>query len=324
MERTIIYVFGPKRLASLYVSGNEMALEENGGWVKIGQTTENDDNVDKWDSAMKRINQETHTGIPEVCQLYDVFEYPKQKGNADDYVRRLLAEGLYELKTSKKENKNLEKNAIKAGREFVYGVSRSQIHNAFAVYERNLILECSNEIEKLKNLINFIKNNNSDSDDESNEVTLGINLDFPSERNNKIWREVKSKINEKIDNNITNQKDRHYISIKSKHSNQEFKCCYFCQMGIRSGIISVVFETYGGEADRDNVNAYLDNNNELRKSIPNIALKQGIKNKEKWAWNVSDTLNKSDKDLIEWFVKTFFSMYHIFEKYDPKTNYISK
>ena len=39
---------------------------------------------------MGRINQESRTGIPEVCQLFDVFEYPEMSGKVDDRIRNLL------------------------------------------------------------------------------------------------------------------------------------------------------------------------------------------------------------------------------------------
>lgn len=45
MKRTIIYVFGPKRLSPQYSSNTELKLQE-GGWLKIGQTSEENDNID--------------------------------------------------------------------------------------------------------------------------------------------------------------------------------------------------------------------------------------------------------------------------------------
>ena len=58
MKRTLIYVFGPKRLFSQYFSNTELK-QQDGGWLKIGQTSETDDSKDKWECAMGRINQET-------------------------------------------------------------------------------------------------------------------------------------------------------------------------------------------------------------------------------------------------------------------------
>lgn len=41
MKRTIIYVFGPKRLSAKYYENKEIRQEE-GGWLKIGQTSKHD------------------------------------------------------------------------------------------------------------------------------------------------------------------------------------------------------------------------------------------------------------------------------------------
>ena len=59
MKRTIIYVFGPKRLSVSYFS-NCIMNQHEGGWIKIGQTS-TEDNKDKWESAMNRISQESRT-----------------------------------------------------------------------------------------------------------------------------------------------------------------------------------------------------------------------------------------------------------------------
>lgn len=145
MKRTIIYVFGPKRLASLYFANKELE-QKSGGWLKIGQTSSSDDGMDKRDVAINRINQETKTGIPEVCQLFDVFEYPEQQGNTDDKIRNILTDDIYNLECSRTHNKEIEKYEIKAGREFVYGVTRNQVFNAMAKFEHDLILsEYGNE-----------------------------------------------------------------------------------------------------------------------------------------------------------------------------------
>ena len=136
MKRTIIYVFGPKRLSAKYYENKEIRREE-GGWLKIGQTSEENDAVDKKESAMRRIKTEVRTGIPEVSQLFDVFEYPYREGNNDDVIRTLLAEDIYTLENSKSNNRELglDKYDIKAGREFVYGATRSQVKNALAKYQ---------------------------------------------------------------------------------------------------------------------------------------------------------------------------------------------
>ena len=68
MKRTIIYIFGPKRLSAKYYENKEIRREE-GGWLKIGQTSEENDAVDKRESALRRIKTEVRTGIPEECKV---------------------------------------------------------------------------------------------------------------------------------------------------------------------------------------------------------------------------------------------------------------
>ena len=159
MKRTIIYVFGPKRLASLYFANKELELK-NGGWLKIGLTSSSDDGMDKRDLAIKRINPESRTGIPEVCQLFDVFEYPEQQGKTDDKIRNILTDDIYNLECSRIHNKEIEKHEIKAGSEFVYGVTRNQVFNAVAKFEHDLILSEYGK-EGFDALMNLIKKNHT-------------------------------------------------------------------------------------------------------------------------------------------------------------------
>ena len=72
MKRTIIYVFGPKRLSARYFSNTELN-QEDGGWLKIGQTSETDDNRDKWECAMGRINQETSSNFTTSVEAKSVY-----------------------------------------------------------------------------------------------------------------------------------------------------------------------------------------------------------------------------------------------------------
>ena len=49
-------------------------------------------------------------------------------------------------------------------------------------------------------------------------------------------------------------------------------------------------------------------------TIKNLKMKQGVKNKDKWSWIVSDSLDKTDKELVDWFVKTITQFYNSFEE----------
>ncbi len=309
MKRSIIYVFGPKRLSAKYFANSEMNQHE-GGWLKIGQSSTDDDSEDKWGCAIKRIKGETHTGIPEVCQLYDVFEYPFKEGNNDDVLRTILAEDIYSLECSKSHNREVEKYEIKAGREFVYGVTRSQVMNAVAKYERNLILEYYQK-ETFDYLMQLIQRNNAIDEVpfEPNDTTN------PSEQEdskynwyNQLWDKVISRI--QLDVNITNPKGRPYIFFRSPSNRQ---LSYVLGYSVRYGITSVSIETYQGETMRDNINEFISENDIMAK-IPDLKMNQGVKNKEKWAWSVSDTSDKTDNELIDWFVSTLLLFYRSFER----------
>ncbi len=308
MKRTIIYVFGPKRLATKYFANEEM-IQNEGGWLKIGQTSEEDDTKDKWDSAMYRIKAETHTGIPEVSQLYDVFEYPYRDGNNDDRLRFILAEDIYKLESSKLHNRGLEQYEIKAGREFVYGVSRNQILNAVAKYERNLILENYGKAD-FNDLMELIKKNNTEEEEQltPNIDDNSLNPDeSKSDWCDKLWDSVIKRINMK--EKIINPKGRPYIYFKSPtHLNFSYVLGY----SIRYSSTTVSIETSGGETAKNSFNKFIEENDILSK-IPNLRMNQGVKNKDKWSWSVADSLDKSDVELSDWFMSTLLLFYNSFE-----------
>lgn len=308
MKRTIIYVFGPRRLSAKYFANDEITQQE-GGWLKIGQTSEEDETKDKWDCAMNRIKGETHTGIPEVCQLYDVFEYPYKNGNNDDLLRSILAEDIYQLECSKLHNHFLEKYEIKAGREFVYGVSRNQVLNAVAKYERNLILDFYKH-DEFDYLMQLIQKNNA-ADEESITPNIDDNSAVPTEQKSEwgdhIWERVIEKLD--LDVNITTPKGRPYIYFKSK-SKDMFS--YSLGYSVRYGTTTVSIETNQGESAKELLNSFISDNN-ISTKIPDLKMRQGKKNKEKWTWSVCDTLEKSDNEIIDWFVYTLILFYHSFE-----------
>ena len=316
MKRTIIYVFGPKRLSSHYFSNTELNRED-GGWLKIGQTSETDDYKDKWESAMGRINQEVRTGIPEVCQLFDVFEYPEMSGNVDDRIRDLLTNDLYSLECSKVHNQGLDKYEIKAGREFVYGVTRSQVLNAIAKFERDLILE-RYEKEGFDEFMELIKRNNSgespfepDTEDTSDNAQANGNEAQEAKIAwcNHLWDRVITKVKDKVPH-ISNPTGRPYIGFKSP-SHEEFS--YNCGYSTRYNIVTVSIYTTGGDTAKAKMQDFIAQNNVLS-VLPDLKQKPGAKQEGKWAWFVSDTLDKSEDDLVDWFANTIISFYNAFEK----------
>jgi hypothetical protein len=285
--------------------------QHEGGWIKIGQTS-TEDNKDKWESAMNRISQESRTGIPEVCQLYDVFEYPYKDGHVDDVIRNLLTDDIYQLESSKAHNQEIDKYEIKAGREFVYGVTRNQVLNAIAKYERNLILENYGK-DVFKDLMTYIKNNNKlgeiPFEPNVNNDTTEIN-DPKFEWCNQLWDKVISGLNGIIKEHINNPKGRPYIFFKSStFPNLTYSIGY----STRFGMSSVGVEIFQGEDGRKSVEDFIVVN-KINSSIPNLKIKQGVKDKGKWAWSVSDTIEKSDEELVEWYVSTILLFYREFER----------
>lgn len=311
MKRTIIYVFGPKRLSPQYSSNTELKLQE-GGWLKIGQTSEENDNIDKWESAMARIYNESRTGIPEVCQLFEVFEYPEQPGRTDDIIRSLLTDDIYNLECSKVHNQNIDKYEIRAGREFVYGVTRSQVLNAIAKFERNLILDNYGK-EGFDNLMQMIKDNNSgDSPLEINQdmdSSAEISTNKKSEWCDNLWNSVIDKIKSTIGSSISNPKGRPYINFNSPRRKDFF---YDCGYSVRYGITTVTISTLNGEDAKKQMDKFIAKNDVLTQ-LPDLKLKQGTKQKNKWAWLITDTLDKTDDELVNWFADTILKFYSIFE-----------
>lgn len=309
MKRTLIYVFGPKRLASLYFSNKELE-QKDGGWLKIGLTSSDDDDKDKRDVAMGRINQETKTGIPEVCQLFDVFEYPEQQGKTDDKIRNILTDDIYNLECSRVHNKDIEKYEIKAGREFVYGVTRNQVFNAVAKFERDLILENYGK-EGFDALMTLIQKNNTDVSPFENEEEADTDATTPkSNFCNKLWDAVVARIKSQVKATINNAAGRPYINFKSPTQDGFY---YDANYSVRYGMANVAIATDKGDEPKQAMNQYIADN-DIRSLIPNLNIKQGTRNEKKWSWVVSDTLDKPFDELVDWFANTILAFYNAFEK----------
>ena len=310
MKRTIIYVFGPKRLAATYYENGEMARQE-GGWLKIGQTSTTDDAEDKWDSALSRVRAEVRTGIPEVCRLYDVFEYPYMEGNNDDVLRTILAEDIYTLDNSKSHNHDIEQYEIKAGREFVYGVTRGQVLNAIAKFERNLILKYYGK-PQFEVLIELICKNNSaenspfeqNAEDEAPQSGDSVKPGWCDT----LWERVFDGVKKSVDVQVSIPKGRPYAVVKSGHK----AFAYVLGYSVRYSVANVSIETYQGGETRDNLNLLIEQNN-ISAALPGLRMRSGVKNANKWSWSVSASFERSDDGLITWFVDTFVTFYNEFE-----------
>ena len=172
-DYTIVYVFGPEQCEDKYFN-DEVLSREAGEWVKIGETgfrgsiEEVTTDLMK-DQSLRRINNESRTGIPVTSKIYDVFIFPYQP-KTDDLIRKRLCAELYNLDNSKQINKQLkdDKYIIRAGEEFVYGVCRSNIKFAVQSFDHDLIAKAEDE-EQIKAMAKICRCNDIDIDNNTAE-----------------------------------------------------------------------------------------------------------------------------------------------------------
>ena len=173
-DYTIVYVFGPEQCEEKYFN-DELLSRDAGEWVKIGETgyRGNIDDVTTdilKDQSLKRINNESRTGIPVTSKIYDVFIFPYQP-KTDDLIRKRLCAELFNLDNSKQINKQLkdDKYVIRAGEEFVYGVCRSNIKFAVQSFDHDLIAKAEND-EQIKVIAKLCRCNDIDIDNNADEA----------------------------------------------------------------------------------------------------------------------------------------------------------
>ena len=303
-KRTIIYVFGPKRLEQSY-RDNIPFPNDYTGWLKIGLTTSESDTIDKWDVAIKRIKQESRTGLSEACVLFDVFEYPYLSGKADDDIRWKMTSGIvYNLPNSKANNKLIKNRyEIKAGQEFVYGASRNQILAAIAIFERELISKFRNT-DTFDYLMDLLDRNTMDISDEQEDKQ-------PEKQQpliDSFYEKLESSLPDNIKQKSNHTKGKNYLTILSGH-----KGC-FLTFNAKRGTTRVALETYdGGESVKDEVNQFILDN-DIRTIIPLLReARQGVKNKKKYSWDIYGKYEGNEDTVINWFVENLKTMFDLFE-----------
>lgn len=171
-QYTIVYVFGPTRCKDAYLD-DEILDRTKGEYVKIGKADFDGDLKDCTEekvkkTAVNRCSQESKTGIPDWCDIYDTFIFPQTNGqDVDNLIRNLLCNDVYSLDNSKDESQKM-KGDIKPGKEFVYGVSRNHIKHAVESYCFQLIIHAS--ADKLNDIQTICKYNANISDTIEDEV----------------------------------------------------------------------------------------------------------------------------------------------------------
>lgn len=224
---------------------------------------------------------------------------------------------MYCLECSKMHNQSVDKYEIKAGREFVYGVTRNQVLNAVAKFERDLILDYYGK-DGFEDFMELIKHNNS-GELPFEPVTEGAPTDAPATSNeapdanvvwcNTIWEKVIERVKDKVQSHINNPMGRPYIGFKSpNHEGFAYDCGY----SVRYNTVTVSIYTTNGEKAKDYMQNFISNNNVLSQ-LPNLKQRPGAKQDGKWIWLATDTLDKTDEELVNWFVDTILKFYSIFE-----------
>ena len=314
MKRTIIYVFGPKRLACLYQNGSEVSASQESAdvtnWLKIGLTTTEDDALDKWDAAKSRICQESRTGIPETCIIFDVFEYPYiEKGKPDDEVRRLMTEDVYQFANSKANNGLIEnKYEIKAGQEFVYGASRSHVLAAIAKFERDLVIKTYKAKGNLEALIEKIQSNAADvsgeQDEPQNCTAQQDNLVFDL-----FYEKLIAAMPDYIGEKCNHTPGKNYMTIRTNCIDCKW---YYLVFSPKRLTTSVQLETYRGNEAKEKVEEYIENNN-IRDRLPQLGVARQGKSDNKYSWDIRGEYKGDENTVINWFVNTTQAMFDAFE-----------
>ena len=171
-QYTIVYVFGPTRCKDSYFNGYILDRAK-GEYVKIGKTDFEGSLEDCTEESVKqavirRCKQESRTGSPDWCDIYDTFIFPQIKGqDVDNIINRLLCRGVYSLNNSKDERQT-SKGDIAPGAEFVYDVSRKHIKHAVESYCFQLVVNAN--VDRLGDIQTICKYNAIINDTKEDEI----------------------------------------------------------------------------------------------------------------------------------------------------------
>ena len=171
-QYTIVYVFGPTRCKDAYL--NDKILDRaKGEYIKIGKT-DFDGSLDECteesvkQAAIRRCKQESRTGCPDWCDIYDTFIFPQTNGqDIDNIIRTKLCNEVYSLDNSKDERQKM-KGDIQPGKEFVYEVSRKHVKHAVQSYCFQLVVNAS--VDRLNDIQTICKYNAIVNDTKEDEI----------------------------------------------------------------------------------------------------------------------------------------------------------
>ena len=82
--------------------------------------------------------------------------------------------------------------------------------------------------------------------------------------------------------------------------------------GVRNNMAAVNFETYGGEAVKQKIDAILEKA-PADHIIRQVMMRQGKRNKNKWAWSLEKQIDKFDPTIVDWYQTVFTAFYSFLE-----------
>ena len=124
----------------------------------------------------------------------------------------------------------------------------------------------------------------------------------------KLWLPVKEQIASSVNTKINIPNGKSYCLIHS--CRQYFGYCM--TYGVRNNMAAVNFETYGGEAVKQKIDAILEKA-PADHIIRQVMMRQGKRNKNKWAWSLEKQIDKFDPTIVDWYQTVFTAFYSFLE-----------
>lgn len=125
----------------------------------------------------------------------------------------------------------------------------------------------------------------------------------------RLWEPLKEHLLSRINIKMSIPKDKPYCHINSGIIKGAI---YSILYSVRTGEACVSYETFGGEETKSIVEGKILNAPEghvLKRAV----MSQGKKNKDKWSWTLSLNIDKSDSNLLNWYVETLMAFYILIE-----------
>ena len=122
----------------------------------------------------------------------------------------------------------------------------------------------------------------------------------------KLWEPVKAETLNHIKAKFSIPKGRAYAGVHLVANHK--KMGIFMQYSVRDNSASVTLETFLGEEARDKIAAAISQlpaDHLLRCA----EMSQGSRNKNKWAWSISNHIDKADSSLVQWYVETIVTFF---------------